>query len=141
MTETGEPYAAARRAVVTEYRAAGARSRLRARAARSGCLARSTTSPKLRPVRQVISLLTWRFTWLTGRRSDYVKVSGMAAPRRLKASRWVLVGSVSIGTVTWVPANRTWLRGKVARCWSRCAAGRLRSSRGGGRACPRSRTS
>ena len=78
-----------------------------------------TTSPKLRPVRQVISVLTWRFTWLTGRRSDYVKVSGMAVPRRLKASRWVLVGSVSIGTVTWVPANRTWLRGKVARCWSR----------------------
>jgi hypothetical protein len=30
----------------------------------------------------------------------------MAVPRRLKASRWALVGSVSIGAVTWVPANR-----------------------------------
>ena len=82
-------------------------------------LSSAILKPKLRPVRQVISVLTWHFTWLTGRRSDYVKVSGMAVPRRLKASRWVLVGSVSIGTVTWVPANRTWLRGKVARCWSR----------------------
>ena len=34
---------------------------------------------------------------------------------RVKASRWVLVGSVSIGTVTRVPVNRTWLRGRVAR--------------------------
>jgi hypothetical protein len=39
----------------------------------------------------------------------YVKVSGMVAPRRLKASRWAAVGSVSIGTVTWLPVNRTWL--------------------------------
>ena len=29
----------------------------------------------------------------------------------------VLVGSVSIGTVAWVPVNRTWLRVRVAR-WS-----------------------
>ena len=35
--------------------------------------------------------------------SDYFKVSGIAAPRRWKACRWVLVGSVSIGMVTWVP--------------------------------------
>jgi hypothetical protein len=34
----------------------------------------------------------------------------MAVPRRVKASRWVLVGSVSMGMVTWVPVNRTWLR-------------------------------
>jgi hypothetical protein len=27
---------------------------------------------------------------------------------RVKACRWVLVGSVSIGKVTWVPVNRTW---------------------------------
>ena len=34
-----------------------------------------------------------------------------------KACRWMLVGSVSIGMVTWVPVYRTWLRVKVAR-WS-----------------------
>ena len=89
---------------------------------------RSTTSdtavdevlnPKLRPVRQAILGLTWYFTGLAGWCSGYVKVSGIAAPRRLKASRWALVGSVSIGTVTWVPVNRTWLRVRVARCSSR----------------------
>ena len=47
------------------------------------------------------------------------KVSGIGVPRRRKASRWVLVGSVSIGTVARAPANRTWLRVKVARCSSR----------------------
>ena len=31
----------------------------------------------------------------------------MVVPRRLKASRWALVDSVSIGTVTWVPVYRT----------------------------------
>jgi hypothetical protein len=44
---------------------------------------------------------------LAGWCSGYFKVSGIAAPRRLKASRWALVGSVSIGTVSSVPANRT----------------------------------
>jgi hypothetical protein len=29
------------------------------------------------------------------------------------AQRGVLVGSASIGTATWVPVNRTWLRVKV----------------------------
>jgi hypothetical protein len=38
---------------------------------------------------------------------------------RSKASRWVLVGSASMGTVAWAPANRTWLRVRVARCSSR----------------------
>jgi hypothetical protein len=33
-----------------------------------------------------------------------------------KACRWVLVGSVSISMVTWVPVYRTWLRVRVARC-------------------------
>jgi hypothetical protein len=33
-----------------------------------------------------------------------------------KACRWVLVGSVSIAMVTWVPVYRTWLRVRVARC-------------------------
>src|SRR4029077_15908241 len=75
--------------------------------------------PKLRPVRQVISLLTWVFPGMAGQRSGYVKVRGIGAPIRVKASRWVLVGSVSIGTVASVPANRTWLRGRVARCSSR----------------------
>ena len=37
---------------------------------------------------------------------------------RSKASRWVLVGSVSTGTVTAVLVNRTWLRARVARCSS-----------------------
>jgi hypothetical protein len=67
-------------------------------------------NPKLRPVRPV------RDFWLdlvfcrAGREVFwYVKVSGIVAPRRLKASRWAAVGSVSIGTVTWLPVNRTWL--------------------------------
>jgi hypothetical protein len=77
----------------------------------------STASPKLRQVRRAIPGLTWCFAGLAGWCSGYVKVSGMAAPMRLKAWRWALVGSVSIGTVTWVPVNRTWLRVRVAR-WS-----------------------
>src|SRR5690349_16533789 len=47
--------------------------------------------------------LTWGFAGLGGRRSDYVKVSGIGAPIRVKASRWALVGSVSMSTVTWAP--------------------------------------
>ena len=43
----------------------------------------------------------------------------MAAPMSSNACRWVLVGSASIGTVMLVPANRTWLRVRVARCSSR----------------------
>ena len=42
-------------------------------------------SPKLRPVRQVISLLTWDFSVLAGQRSGYVKVSGTGAPIRMEA--------------------------------------------------------
>ena len=34
-----------------------------------------------------------------------------------KASRWMLVGSARTGMVARVPANRTWLRVRVAR-WS-----------------------
>ena len=49
----------------------------------------------------------------------YFKVSGIGAPMSSKACRWVLVGSVSIAMVTWVPVYRTWLRVKVARCSSR----------------------
>ena len=82
-------------------------------------LARGASSPKLRPVRRAILGLTWDFTEFAGWRSGYFKVSGIAAPRRLKACLWVLVGSVSIGTVTWVPVYRTWLRVRVARCSSR----------------------
>ena len=78
-----------------------------------------TYKPKLRPVRQAISSLTWAFTGLAGCRSGYVKVSGIVAPMSWKACRWALVGSVSIGMVTWVPVNRTWLRVRVARCSSR----------------------
>ena len=52
----------------------------------------------------------------------------MAAPMSSKACRWALVGSVSIGTATSVPVNRTWLRVKVARCSSR--ARKLRISDG-----------
>jgi hypothetical protein len=75
--------------------------------------------PKLRPIRQAISGLTWAFTGLAGWRSGYFKVSGIAVPRSWKACRWMLVGSVSIGMVTWVPVYWTWLRVKVARCSSR----------------------
>ena len=67
----------------------------------------------------MISGLTWAFTGLAGRRYGHVKVSGIAMPRSWKGCRWVLVGSVSIGMVTWVPVYRTWLRVKVARCSSR----------------------
>ena len=50
---------------------------------------------------------------MAGRRSGYFRVSGIGMPMRSKASRWVLVGSVSIGTVTVMAVNRTWLRVKV----------------------------
>jgi hypothetical protein len=73
--------------------------------------------PKLRPVRQGVLGLTWAFTGSAGWCSGYFKVSGIAVPMRWKACRWAVVGSVSIGMVTWVPVNRTWLRVKVAR-WS-----------------------
>ena len=62
--------------------------------------------------------LTWHFAFLAGWGFDYLKVSGTVAPIRSKASRWALVGSVSMGTVAAAPANRTSLRVKVAR-WSR----------------------
>jgi len=47
----------------------------------------------------------------------------MTVPRRMKASRWVLVGSVSIAVVTWVPVNRTWLRVKVEDDRDTCETG------------------
>jgi hypothetical protein len=72
-------------------------------------------NPKLRPVGRVISGLAWCLPSGAGWRSGYVKVSGMGMPIRSKAWRWALVGSVSIGMAAWVPANRTWLRVKVAR--------------------------
>jgi len=56
--------------------------------------------------------LTWYFAGLACERSGYFKLSGIVAPRRRKASRWMLVGSVSIGTVAWAPVNRT--AGQVA---------------------------
>ena len=59
--------------------------------------------PKLRPIRQAIWGLTWDFTVVAGWCSGYFKVSGMAVPMSWKACRWVLVGSVSIAMVTWVP--------------------------------------
>ena len=68
------------------------------------------------PIRQAFPGLTWRFAGSAGWRSGYVKVSGIGAPMSSKACRWVLVGSVSISMVTWVPVYRTWLRVKVARC-------------------------
>jgi hypothetical protein len=67
----------------------------------------------------VLGALTWCFAWLAGWCSRYFKASGIGTPSRLKASRWALVGSVSIGTVARVPANRTWLRVRVARYCSR----------------------
>jgi hypothetical protein len=76
-------------------------------------------SPKLRPVRWAIPGLTWCSAGLAWWRSGYFKLSGIGTPMSVKASRWALVGSASIGTVAWAPANRTWLRVKVARCSSR----------------------
>ena len=75
--------------------------------------------PKLRPVRWAIPGLTWCSAGLAWWRSGYFKLSGIGTPMSVKASRWALVGSASIGTVAWAPANRTWLRVKVARCSSR----------------------
>jgi len=76
----------------------------------------SAFNPKLRPIRQSISGLSWDFTAVAGRRSGYFKVSGIGTPMSSKACRWVLVGSASISMVTWVPVYRTWLRVSVARC-------------------------
>jgi hypothetical protein len=63
--------------------------------------------------------LSWVFTALAGWCSGYFKVSGIVVSMSSKACRWVLVGSASIGTVAVVPAKRTWLRVRVARCSSR----------------------
>jgi hypothetical protein len=63
--------------------------------------------------------LIWGFAALAGSRSGYFKMSGIGKPMSSKACRWVLVGSASIGTVVRVPAKRTWLRVRVARCSSR----------------------
>ena len=81
--------------------------------------ANAQVKPKLRPIRQAISGLTWDFTAVAGWCSDYFKVSGIGAPMSSKACRWALVGSASIAMVTWVPVYRTWLRVSVARCSSR----------------------
>jgi GAF domain-containing protein len=75
--------------------------------------------PKLRLVRQVVLVLTWGFFWSGCFCSGYFMVSGIGAPMRSKASRWVLVGSASIGMVAVAPAMRTWLRVRVARWASR----------------------
>jgi DNA-binding MarR family transcriptional regulator len=80
---------------------------------------RRPPNPKLRPVGQVMWRLTWGFAALAGLRSGYFKVSGTGTPMSSKASRCALVGSASIGMVAWVPAKRTWLRVRVARCSSR----------------------
>ena len=47
--------------------------------------------------------------------SDYAAVRGMGAPIRVKARRWSVVASVSMGTSVPVPWKRTWLRVRVAR--------------------------
>src|SRR6185437_10601957 len=75
--------------------------------------------PKLRLIGRVISVLAWGFPVRAGWCSGYVEVSGIGVPIRSKACRWVLVGSVSIGTSAGAPANRTWLRVRVARWASR----------------------
>jgi hypothetical protein len=75
-----------------------------------------TTRPKLRLVGRVISGLAWCLPTGAGWRSGYVKVSGIGVPIRSKAWRCSLVGSVSMGTSVPEPANRTWLRARVARC-------------------------
>jgi hypothetical protein len=75
--------------------------------------------PKLRPIRQAFSGLSWAFAAVAGWRSGYFKVSGIAVPMSSKACRWALVGSASMDTVAVVPVNRTWLRVSVARCSSR----------------------
>jgi hypothetical protein len=80
---------------------------------------RTGTRPKLRLVRHAVLALTWCFVVLAGFCSGYVKVSGIGTPMSSKASRWVLAGSASIGTVMLVPVNRTWLRVRVARWPSR----------------------
>ena len=66
-------------------------------------LGANVPKPKLRPVRQAISGLSWAFTVVAGWCSGYFKVRGIAAPMSSKACRWALVGSASIGMVTWVP--------------------------------------
>ena len=92
------------------------RSKMAWRARRA---ATCSSRPKLRPIWQVISSLTWCFAGSAGWRSGYVMVSGIGAPMSWKACRWALVGSASIAMVTSVPVYRTWLRVSVARCSSR----------------------
>jgi hypothetical protein len=75
--------------------------------------------PKLRLLWQAIPGLTWLFCCISWVGSDYFKVSGMGAPIRSKASRWMLVGSASVAMVAVAAAKRTWLRVRVARWVSR----------------------
>jgi hypothetical protein len=74
--------------------------------------------PKLRPVGYGFPDLTCGFAARAAGCSGYFKVSGMGAPMRWNASRWVLVGSASMGRAAGAPAKRTWLRVRVPR-WAR----------------------
>jgi len=81
--------------------------------------ARAHARPKLGPVWYAFLGLSWAFIARAGCCSGYFKVSGIGTPIRPKASRWVLVGSVSMSVMALVPVNRTWLRVRVARWASR----------------------
>ena len=59
----------------------------------------SLPNPKLRPVGVGFLVLTCGLLFRLSPCSGYLRVSGMGAPMRSNASRWVLVGSASIGMV------------------------------------------
>jgi hypothetical protein len=62
--------------------------------------------PKLRPVGLGFPALNCGLVLRPGGCSGYFKASGMGMPMRSNASRWVLVGWASIGTVVRVSAKR-----------------------------------
>ena len=73
-------------------------------------------SPKLRVLKMSRPPLVCAFAPdLAAVPGYFRRVSGMAAPMRLKASRWRLVGSVRTGTEACVPAKRSSLRVSVPR--------------------------
>jgi hypothetical protein len=60
-------------------------------------------------------LLWWALGGFGCRVSVYVRVVGMGAPRRLKACRWMSVGSASLSMVASVVEKATVLRVRVER--------------------------
>jgi hypothetical protein len=76
-------------------------------------------SPKLRLLRQADLGLTCCFAWWRCSGPGYASASGIGFPMSSKACCWRLVGWASMGMSVLAPANRIWLRVRVARWPSR----------------------